>query len=54
MMIIDYANADDDGYCRPQLGVDFSNLFMPLVNFVMLGVKFLTSLDEQANVLFYL
>ena len=51
----DYANADDDAYRRPQLGLDLSNLFMPLVNFVKLGGKsletFFSLIEKQANLL---
>ena len=51
----DYANADDDAYRRPQLGLDLSNLFLPLVNFFKLGGKsletFFSLLEKQANLL---
>ena len=51
----DYANGDDDAYRRPQLGLDLSNVFTPLVNFAKLSGKsfetFATMLEKQANLL---
>ena len=51
----DYANADDDAYRRPQLGLDLSNLLTPLVNFFKLSGKsfetLFSMLEKQANLL---
>ena len=55
MMMIDDDDGDDDAYRRPQLGLDLSNVFTPLVNFAKLSGKsfetFATMLEKQANLL---
>ena len=51
----DYADDEAEAYERPQLGLDLSSLFLPIINFMKLtGKSFeavFTLLEKQANLL---
>ena len=51
----DYSDENDDAYQRPHLGLDLSNLFVPIFNFIKLSSKSLEAifclLEKQANLL---